>query len=115
MDNMREPMIISFLIVFAIAFIFVIIPMLKKSAQTTKEMFGENEIGNEEIVNAKIVSKKTYSPVGSIEQLNFVIFEKQNGERIELAIKDNEQYKMMLEGDFGTLTHVGKRYISFVR
>ncbi len=115
MDNIKEPMIISFLIVFAIAFIFIVIPILNKSSQTTKEVFGENENGNNEIANAKIVSKKIYSPVGSIERFNFVIFEKQNGERIELAIKDDEQYKMMLEGDFGTLTHLGKRFISFIR
>ncbi len=115
MDNIREPMIISFLIVFAIVFIFIIIPMLNKSSQTTKEVFGENEEGKEETVKAKIVSKKIYTPVGSIERFNFVIFEKETGERIELAIKDDEQYKMMLEGDLGALTHIGKRYISFLR
>ncbi len=114
MDD-KKPLIISVLIVFAFVFIFLVIPMLKKSSQKTKEIFGENEIGKPETVKAKIVFKKTYSPMGSIEQFNFVIFEKQNGARIELAIKDNEQYKMMLEGDEGTLTHTGKRYISFTR
>lgn len=97
MEDIKEPMIISFLIVFAIVFVFIVIPMLKKSSQTTKEVFGENESGKEETVKAKIVSKKVYSPIGSIERFNFVIFEKETGERIELAIKDYEQYKMMLE------------------
>ena len=115
MDNIKQPMIISFLVVFVIAFIFIIIPMLNKSSRTIREVFGENENGKEETVKAKIVSKKIYSPVGSIERVNFVIFEKQNGERIELAIKDDEQYKMLLEGDMGTLIHIGKKYISFIR
>ena len=115
MDDIKEPMIISFLIIFGIVFVFVVIPILKKSFQTTKEVFGENETGEKEIEQAKIVSKKIYSPPKSIERFNFIIFEKQNGARIELAIKDDEQYKLMLEGDVGTLTHIGKRYISFIR
>lgn len=115
MEDIKQPMIISFLIIFAVVFVFIVIPMLNKSSQTTKEIFGENENGSKETVEAKIVSKKIYSPVGSIERFNFAIFEKQNGERIELAIKDDEQYKMMLEGDLGTLTHIGKKYVSFVR
>ncbi len=115
MDEIRGPMTISFLIVFAIAFVFIILPMLKKSSQTSKEVFGENETGVPESTNAKIISKKIYSPTGSIERINFVIFEKDGGERVEFAIKDDEQYKMMLEGDCGTLTYVGKRYISFTR
>ena len=37
-----------------------------------------NDSRKEEIVKAKIVSKKVYSPVGSIEKFNFVIFGKDN-------------------------------------
>ncbi len=115
MEEIRGPMTICFLIVFVIVFIFFGIPILNKSSKTTKEVFGENETSNKETVTAKILSKKIYTPIGSIEKFNFVIFEKQNGERIELAIKDDEQYKMMLVDDVGTLTHIGKRYISFIR
>ena len=33
LDNIKEPMTISFLIVFAIAFLFIVIPMVNKSSQ----------------------------------------------------------------------------------
>lgn len=115
MDEIKEPMLISFLIIFVMAFVFIVIPILSKSTKTNKEMFGENEIGDTVSVKAKIISKRIYTPRGSIERINFIVFEKESGDRIELAIKDEEQYKMMFEGDFGTLTHIGKRYISFKR
>ena len=115
MKDIQEPMAISALIVFAIAFVFVVIPILTKSSQTKKDVLGEAEQGNPKTYGAQIVSKKTYTPYGSIEQYNFVIFEKDNGERIELAIKNNDEYKLLLEGDHGILTHIGKRYISFER
>ncbi len=115
MEEIKEPMFISFLIIFAIVFVFIVIPMVTKSAKKTNEIFGINENGPVQTAKAKILSKKTYSPVGSLEKFNFVIFEKENGQRIELAIKDDEEYKMMLEGDFGTLSHIGKKYISFIR
>ena len=57
MDDIKGPMTISFLIILAIVSIFIVVPMLNKSAQTTKEVFGENENGKEETVKAKIVSK----------------------------------------------------------
>ena len=113
--NSSNAPIIGFLIVVAIVAALVVIPMLNKSSETTKNTFGENECGEEETVTAKIVLKKTYTPVGSIERFNFIMFEKQTGERIELAIKDDEEYKFLLEGDIGTLTHQGKKYISFIR
>lgn len=114
MNQMKEPMTISSFIILVIVLIFVV-PLIKKSSDTTKFIFGENENGNPVTVHAKVLSKSVYSPYGSIENFNFILFEKQNGERIELAIKDDEQYKMILEGDIGMLTHIGKRYISFKR
>lgn len=115
MSAMEEPMTISMLIVLAIVLIFVVIPLIKKSSETTKRIFGEDEHGNPETVQAKVVSKSIYSPYRSLENFNFILFEKNNGERIELAIKDDEQYKTILEGDIGMLTHIGKKYLSFKR
>ncbi len=115
LENIVEPLKITVLIIVGIAVVFVIIPILFKSSQKSKEVFGEKEFGIKETERAKIVSKHVYSPKGSIEQYNFVIFEKQSGQRIELAIKDDRQFRMMCENDSGTLTHIGNKFISFIR
>lgn len=102
-------------ILFAVIFIFIIIPVFKKASSVTKDLSGENEQGEVISEKAKIVYKKSYVPNYAIEKMNFVIFEKENGERIEMAIKDSEKYKLMLEGDSGILKHIGKKFISFYR
>ena len=115
MSEIAGPMTISGLIVLAIALIFVVLPLVKKSSETTRRILGEDEQGSPERVQAKVVSKSIYSPYHSLERFNFVIFETENGERIEMAIKNDEEYKMILEGDVGTLTHIGRKYLAFKR
>ena len=111
----KEPWIIGMLILFAIAVIFVVFPLVKKSLEITRHIMGEDEHGTLESVQAKVMSKSIYTPQGSLEKFNFVVFEKQNGERVELAIRQDEEYKIIFEGDEGVLTHMGRKYISFRR
>lgn len=114
MEEIREPMLISFIVVFIIFLPFVI-SILNKCSKKEKEILGENDYGTICKTKAQIVFKNSYIPRYLMEKVNFVVFEKTNGERIELAIKNFEEYKLMLVGDKGTLTHQGKRYISFIK
>ena len=104
-----------FFLLLLVVIVVLAIPILTKASQVNKDVLGENETGKPETVTAKIVQKKTYTPNYSVDRFNFVIFEKENGERIEMVIKNNEEYKLMIEGDVGKLTSIGKKYISFIR
>lgn len=44
----------------------------------------------------------------------YLTFETMSGERIAVEV-DGEQYALFMEGDQGTLTHQGYRFIDFVR
>lgn len=44
----------------------------------------------------------------------FMTFEATSGDRLELAI-DRRDYGLLIEGDHGTLTYKGSRFISFER
>lgn len=112
MEEIRGPMLISFIVVFIIA-LPLVISVLKKSSEKEKEILGDNEQGNICKTRAQILAKSSYIPRYLMEKVNFVVFEKSNGERLELAIKNFEEYKLMMVGDEGLLTHQGKRYISF--
>lgn len=115
MDNVKESMIISILIVCAIALVFIVISIIIKSLQKSKKIFGKKIFGTKETECVKVVSKKIHFPKGLKEQHKLAVFEKQSGQRIELAIKDDRQFRIICESDSGTLTHVGNRFISFVK
>ena len=51
---------------------------------------------------------------GSTYTHYFVTFELENGRRMELGVKDS-QFGMLAEGDRGTLTYQGTRYLEFQR
>lgn len=45
---------------------------------------------------------------------HFVTFEFQNGERLELPVSGPD-FEQLIEGDYGTLTFAGRKYLGFVR
>lgn len=67
---------------------------------------------------ARIVSKRPHTWGGSgnssAHTSYYVTFEFEDGERLELPVRDQE-YGMMAEGDYGILTHQGTRFIDFQR
>jgi len=68
-------------------------------------------------VNARVIAKKTAIHGGGEHRAYsdyFVTFEVDNGNRLELEVKDRE-FGMLIEGDVGELTLQGTRYLSFVR
>ena len=72
-------------------------------------------------VHVKIVTKRTNTTYTHQEDMMtsscttyYVTFEVESGDRIELIVPSRE-YGLMVEGDQGTLTFQGTRYISFDR
>ncbi|WP_139491242.1 DUF2500 domain-containing protein [Brevibacillus dissolubilis] len=53
-------------------------------------------------------------PMHSSTTYYFVTFEKENGERIELQVKDRE-FGLIVEGDVGTLSYQGDWFRGFLR
>ncbi len=78
-------------------------------------------------VDAKVVTKRSdvsyrHNMNNSNDSMNmgyssttyYVTFEVQSGDRMELRVPDTE-YGMLTEGDKGSLTFQGTRYLSYVR
>ena len=66
--------------------------------------------------NAKIVARRTIPhPLFKRTVFNTVIFELSDGSRLRLGIKKQNLFDIMVEGDYGTLRHQGKKFISFIR
>ena len=69
-------------------------------------------------VSAQVVSKRTRVSGGSGDLMTsttyYVTFQVESGDRMEFAVSGSE-YGMLAEGDQGTLTFQGTRYLSFER
>ena len=60
-----------------------------------------------------MASRNTVTGMGSSTYTRyFVTFEREQGSRLELGVKDGE-YGMLAEGDVGMLTYQGTRYVGF--
>lgn len=44
----------------------------------------------------------------------YITFQVQSGDRLELVVPD-EEYGLIVEGDFGNLTFQGSRFLNFIR
>ncbi len=110
---------IFFLLVFGMIASVIIISITR----TVKQ----NRINNNSpvlTVGAKVVSKRSsvhdHHNVSndmnhsSYSTTYYVTFEVQSGDRMELNVADRE-FGMLVEGDFGSLTFQGTRYLSFER
>ena len=97
------------------------ISILKFSSKQSKEndkIYGEddNTAPRIELNNVKIVAKRsTPHPINNTIMVNYIVFESEDGNRLELAIKDPNIYGIIVEGDIGTLTYQGKKFIDFRR
>jgi len=107
-------------IIFVIVFIIVIVNLFKGVMQWKK-----NENSPRLSVSAIVKSKRTHvSRYNHHQEQNvhlngsstsyFVTFEFDSGDRSEFNVSDKE-YGMLAEGDIGTLTFQGTRYIDFNR
>ncbi len=112
-DSLIPTMLIIFFVIMIIA-LPVGIAMSKKA---NNDIYGSDEYDEIKTErNAKIIARRsTPHPMNASVLVNMVVFELENGIRVELAIKDPNTYGIMVEGDCGTLKYQGKRFISFVR
>ncbi len=61
--------------------------------------------------NAKVLYYRTDTTFG----INYITFELQNSEKIELEIENREVYEDLLKGGYGTLIYQGEKFISFTK
>lgn len=81
-----------------------------------KRIFGENEAGPVVTQRAKVLLKqKKPSGFSKNDMIDYIVFECENNQRVELAIKDSDINAVILEGDTGFLSYQGKRFIDFKR
>lgn len=117
-DLLDSDIVIPAILVIFVLLMIIAIPVgLALGKRTNNDIYGDDEDGaaNEEN-NAKIVAKRTTPhPLNQTVMINTVVFELDDGMRIELAIKDSNAYGIMLEGDCGTLKYQGKRFVGFER
>lgn len=80
-------------------------------------IYGKND-NNCEIIKktAKVLLRRTAShPLDKTVSVNYIVFEFENGERLELAIKDRDVFSKIIEGDKGCLVYRGKLFLNFER
>jgi hypothetical protein len=104
-------------IIFGILFVIVVGLILVIVARSVME-WGKNNNSPKVSAKAKIVAKR-YNIHGGHEakvytSSYYVTFEFATGDRKEFAVPPQE-YGLLAEGDVGTLTFQGTRYISFER
>ena len=113
---------IVFMLVFTFMIVFILITIVKGAKQ-----WKQNNDSPVLTVDAKVVTKRSdvsyrHNMNSSNDAMNmgyssttyYVTFEVQSGDRMELRVPDTE-YGMLTEGDKGSLTFQGTRYLSYVR
>ena len=92
------------------------LPNMKQNAD--KKIYGEddNDEFNVTRLKATIVRKREQThPVDQTINVKYIVFEFENKQRVELAIKDNDVFATLLEQDEGILSYSNKRFIKFER
>lgn len=105
-------------IFFIVTMIFAIPAGLSRSKKTQNDIYGDDYTDTADIIttHAKVASRRGGPhPLTPTVTINYVVFEFDDGKRVELAIKDTTVYSIMIEGDAGTLKYAGKKFISFER
>ena len=112
-----EILIPAIFVVFFLIMIVAIPAGIAASKKANKDIYGDNEVGETvKEATAKIVEKNsTAHPLSPTIMVNAIVFELENGNRVELAIKDSSVYGVLIVGDCGTLSYQGKKFVSFER
>ena len=98
---------ILFMVLLFLAGIIVIVYLLRRTT---------NRNGDFKIltVDALVVSKRLHYYGGRGHTTYYVTFQVESGDRMELCLS-GEEYGMLVEGDRGSLTFQGTRYLGFER
>ena len=110
----------NFLVVLSVGFIIfsiILISWIQKSREKADEIYGGNDYGMTTYSgHAKVLARRTSpNPLSPTVMVNMIVFEMENGSRVELAIKESAVFGTIVEGDCGILRYQGKRFISFER
>lgn len=114
-DADKETFVKIFVVVGIILIFFAIIGFAV-GKKKNEELYGSSEIGEKTCVKAKVVSKRTApNPISPTVMVNWIVFEFNEGERLELAIRDSSIFGVIVEGDEGELEYQGKKFVDFRR
>ncbi len=111
----------DFLLLFGFLFIFFLIIAIPAGKALGKRVnnsiYGEDENGSvDKQFNVNVLRKRsTPHPLNNALMVNMIVFELDDGTRMELAIREEQKYSIIIEGDLGTLTYQGKKFIDFER
>ena len=104
--------------IFIIVIFVAVVGMLVVTAVRGAAAWSKNNDSPRLTVSAQVVSKRTRVSGGSGDLMTsttyYVTFQVESGDRMEFAVSGSE-YGMLAEGDQGSLTFQGTRYLSFER
>ena len=101
------------MIVIFIAFFIIFTSTFTKITKQFRSAGKVNDNSPRLSVEASVVSKRSSVSAGRFTW-NYATFQVESGDRIELSVPDSD-FGMLVEGDYGTLTFQGARFISFRR
>lgn len=104
--------------IFMIVIFVAVVGMLVVTAVRGAATWSKNNDSPRLTVSAQVVSKRTRVSGGSGDLMTsttyYATFQVESGDRMEFAVSGPE-YGLLAEGDQGTLTFQGTRYLSFER
>ncbi len=117
-DLLNNEYVLMFILAVLIVTPIIAIPkwLLMKENENNNIYGNDNDDNATENKSAKVIDKRTSPhPLDRTITINFVVFEFENRERVELAIKNNDIYNTIIKGDEGILTYKGKKFLRFER
>ena len=103
---------IAFFVVFALIVVVIVAAIVKGVSANAK-----NQAAPQVSAEARVVAKRIETRGGGetmVSQSHFVTFEQVGGERFELEVPASE-FGMLVEGDRGSVSMKGSRYLGFSR
>ncbi len=111
------PVMLSVFLLGLILIPIIILVMHNNAKKNQNNVLGTSDIANYQktCIKAKVVNKINKNVNNYNDPFNHIIFEKENGERLEFALRDENIYNNIIVGDKGLLTFAGNAFIDFVR
>ncbi|MBQ3088056.1 MAG: DUF2500 domain-containing protein [Clostridia bacterium] len=116
-NDMLDANLMPVFLIIAIIFIVALPIGIAVGKANKNSIYGDNDTSSISIEkDVKILARRSSpNPISPTVMVNTVVFELKSGSRVELAIKNQNAFGLMVEGDCGTLKYQGKRFISFDR
>lgn len=105
------------LLIFGIGGVIVFFVVIAGAKKNDKQIYGGDNDDTELFRDrVRVVARRTSPhPMTPRIMVNMIVFEKENGSRVELAIRDPAVFGTIVEGDKGILSYQGKRFVGFQR